>query len=207
MNGYNFTPRVRQVLAAAREEAARLGHEYVGTEHILLGLVREDEGGAASVIRNLGIDGARVRQDVERAVTRGTSQPSAESLPYTSRAKKSLELSMGAARELYHSYVGTEHLLLGILLEGKGIGAMVLNAAGLTTDEAATEVARITGVEPRPITGAPGPIGTRPGPRTEWSESTRVRSVTLEILLDDGSTLRARLPGVGEAVAFLRDVR
>src|SRR5213592_1942825 len=121
MNGYNFTDRVRKVLQMAREEAARLHHEYVGTEHILLGLIREGEGVAAAVLTNLNVDLEEIQQKIEETVKKGKA--AAADLPYTSRAKKVLELAMSEARELNHSYVGTEHLLLGLLREEKGIAA------------------------------------------------------------------------------------
>ena len=127
MNGYNFTDRVRKVLQMAREEAARLHHEYVGTEHILLGLIREGEGVAAAVLTNLNVDLEEIQQKIEETVKKGKAAAAAgPDLPYTSRAKKVLELAMSEARELNHSYVGTEHLLLGLLREEKGIAAAVL---------------------------------------------------------------------------------
>src|ERR1700680_4073931 len=133
MNGYNFTERVRKVLAMAREEAARLHHEYVGTEHILLGLIREGEGVAAAVLQNMSVDLDEIQQKIEDTVKKGkAAQTTGPDLPYTSRAKKVLELAMSEARELNHSYVGTEHLLLGLLREEKGIGAHVLAHSGVT---------------------------------------------------------------------------
>src|SRR5919199_1037691 len=137
MNGYNFTERVRKVLAMAREEAARLHHEYVGTEHILLGLIREGEGVAAAVLQNLSVDLDEIQQKIEETVKKGkAAQTTGPDLPYTSRAKKVLELAMSEARELNHSYVGTEHLLLGLLREEKGIAAQVLTDAGVNLDAA-----------------------------------------------------------------------
>ncbi len=107
MNGYNFTERVRKVLAMAREEAQRLHHEYVGTEHILLGLIREGEGVAAAVLQNLNVDLDEIQQKIEETVKKGkAAQTTGPDLPYTSRAKKVLELAMGEARELNHRYVG-----------------------------------------------------------------------------------------------------
>ena len=121
MNGYNFTDRVRKVLQMAREEAARLHHEYVGTEHILLGLIREGEGVAAAVLTNLNVDLEEIQQKIEETVKKGKAAAAAgPDLPYTSRAKKVLELAMTEARELNHSYVGTEHLLLGSAARGEG---------------------------------------------------------------------------------------
>jgi ATP-dependent Clp protease ATP-binding subunit ClpC len=156
MNGYNFTERVRKVLAMAREEAVRLHHEYVGTEHILLGVLREGEGVATTVLQNLSVELDDVQQKIEEIVARGNaSRTTGPDLPYTSRAKKVLELAMSEARELNHSYVGTEHLLLGLLREEKGIAAQVLVDAGVTTESARAETLRILGTEvpapaPRP---------------------------------------------------------
>ena len=148
MNGYNFTERVRKVLAMAREEAARLHHEYVGTEHILLGLIREGEGVAATVLQNLSVELDEIQQKIEETVKKGKSQATTgPDLPYTSRAKKVLELAMSEARELSHSYVGTEHLLLGLLREEKGIAAQVLTDAGVNLEAARAETLRILGTE------------------------------------------------------------
>jgi ATP-dependent Clp protease ATP-binding subunit ClpC len=159
MNGYNFTDRVRKVLQMAREEAARLHHEYVGTEHILLGLIREGEGVAAAVLTNLNVDLEEIQQKIEETVKKGKAPAAAgpPDLPYTSRAKKVLELAMAEARELNHSYVGTEHLLLGLLREEKGIAAQVLTDAGVNLEQARAETLRLLGsdVPQTPKTGAP----------------------------------------------------
>ena len=155
MNGYNFTERVRKVLAMAREEAARLHHEYVGTEHILLGLIREGEGVAAAVLQSLNVDLDEIQQKIEDTVKKGkAAQATGPDLPYTSRAKKVLELAMSEARELNHSYVGTEHLLLGLLREEKGIAAQVLTDSGVNLDAARAETLRLLGTE-LPPAGAP----------------------------------------------------
>jgi ATP-dependent Clp protease ATP-binding subunit ClpA len=148
MNGYNFTDRVRKVLQMAREEAARLNHEYVGTEHILLGLIREGEGVAVAVLTNLNVDLVAVQQKIEEKTK--TEKPAAAvgpDLPYTSRAKKVLELSMAEARELRHSYVGTEHLLLGLLREGIGIAGQVLSDAGANLELVRAETLRLLGTD------------------------------------------------------------
>jgi ATP-dependent Clp protease ATP-binding subunit ClpA len=146
MNGYNFTERVRKVLAMAREETARLHHEYVGTEHILLGLIREGEGVAATVLQNLSIELDDIQQSIEDTVKKGRpDQAFGPDLPYSSRGKKVLELAMDEARALNHSYVGTEHLLLGLLREEKGIAAQVLTDAGVNLDAARAETLRILG--------------------------------------------------------------
>ncbi len=164
MNGYNFTDRVRKVLQMAREEAARLHHEYVGTEHILLGLIREGEGVAAAVLTNLNVDLEEIQQKIEETVKKGKAAAAAgPDLPYTSRAKKVLELAMSEARELNHSYVGTEHLLLGLLREEKGIAAQVLTDAGVNLEQARAETLRLLGSE-MPQTPAGGGTGAQPTP-------------------------------------------
>jgi len=164
MNGYNFTERVRKVLAMAREEAARLHHEYVGTEHILLGLIREGEGVAAAVLNNLSVDLEEIQQKIEETVKKGkAAQAAGPDLPYTSRAKKVLELAMGEARELNHSYVGTEHLLLGLLREEKGIAAQVLTDAGVNLEAARAETLRLLGTEmPSNGEATPAAAGSAP---------------------------------------------
>jgi ATP-dependent Clp protease ATP-binding subunit ClpC len=141
----------------AREEAQRLHHEYVGTEHILLGLIREGEGVAAAVLQNLNVDLDEIQQKIEETVKKGKAQQTTgPDLPYTSRAKKVLELAMSEARELNHSYVGTEHLLLGLLREEKGIAAQVLTDSGVNLDAARAETLRLLGTEmPQQSAGAP----------------------------------------------------
>src|SRR5256886_483998 len=173
MNGDNFTDRVRKVLQMAREEAARLHHEYVGTEHILLGLIREGEGVAAAVLTNLNVDLEEIQQKIEETVKKGKAAAAAgPDLPYTSRAKKVLELAMSEARELNHSYVGTEHLLLGLLREEKGIAAQVLTDAGVNLEQARAETLRLLGSE-MPSGPAPSGSGAQPAsPKSEKKSKT-----------------------------------
>jgi orotate phosphoribosyltransferase len=148
VNGFNFTFRVRNVLAMAREESTRLRHEYVGTEHILLGLLREPEGAAATVLRAHSVDREAVKHTIDRTVKTGTAARSlGRDIPYTSRARKVIELSMQQSRELGDSYIGTEHLLLGLLAERDGLGAQVLRDAGLTLEAARSEVHALNGEE------------------------------------------------------------
>jgi len=152
---YNFTDRVRKVLAMAREEAIRLQHDYVGTEHILLGLIREGEGVAAAVLQNLSVDLEQIQERVEESVRRGKATIALGELPYTSRAKKVLEFAMAEARELNHSYVGTEHLLLGLLREEKGIAAEVLGQLGISLEDARRETLKLLGSEPNAAQASP----------------------------------------------------
>jgi ATP-dependent Clp protease ATP-binding subunit ClpC len=173
MNGYNFTDRVRKVLQMAREEAARLHHEYVGTEHILLGLIREGEGVAAAVLTNLNVDLEEIQQKIEETVKKGKAAAAAgPDLPYTSRAKKVLELAMSEARELNHSYVGTEHLLLGLLREEKGIAAQVLTDAGVNLEQARAETLRLLGSEMPSTAPAAGGPSQAPSPKSEKKSKT-----------------------------------
>jgi ATP-dependent Clp protease ATP-binding subunit ClpC len=144
----------------AREEAIRLQHDYVGTEHVLLGLIREGEGVAAAVLSNMNVDLDAVHEGVEESVRPGKATIALGELPYTSRAKKVLEYAMAEARELNHSYVGTEHLLLGLLREEKGIAAQVLNSLGVTLEETRSETLRILGSEVAP---GPEPSGIGSG--------------------------------------------
>jgi ATP-dependent Clp protease ATP-binding subunit ClpC len=153
---YNFTDRVRKVLAMAREEAIRLQHDYVGTEHVLLGLIREGEGVAAAVLTNLAADLDEIQRLVEQHVRKGKSTATIGELPYTSRAKKVLEYAMAEARELNHSYVGTEHLLLGLLREEKGLAAKVLGELGIGLEEARSETLKLLGTE-MPSSGSSAP--------------------------------------------------
>jgi ATP-dependent Clp protease ATP-binding subunit ClpC len=173
MNGYNFTDRVRKVLQMAREEAARLHHEYVGTEHILLGLIREGEGVAAAVLTNLNVDLEEIQQKIEETVKKGKAAAAAgPDLPYTSRAKKVLELAMSEARELNHSYVGTEHLLLGLLREEKGIAAQVLTDAGVNLEQARAETLRLLGSEMPSAAPSGGASTPAPSPKSEKKSKT-----------------------------------
>ncbi len=163
---YNFTDRVRKVLAMAREEAVRLQHDYVGTEHILLGLIREGDGVAAEVLRSLAADLDELLRLVEENIRPGKASASIGELPYTTRAKKVLEYAMAEARELNHSYVGTEHLLLGLLREEKGLAAKVLGELGIGLEEARAEMLKLLGTE-----GALAEPGSSPTPAVPRGES------------------------------------
>ena len=161
---YNFTERVRKVLSMARQEAIRLQHDYVGTEHILLGLISEGEGVAAHVLGNLSVDLDRVHERVEESVRKGKATIALGELPYTSPARNVLEFAMSEAHELNHSYVGTEHLLLGLLRESKGIAAQVLNSLGVTIDGARAETQKVLGSDVSSGTSATaGGIGSGGG--------------------------------------------
>ncbi|RIV24505.1 ATP-dependent Clp protease ATP-binding subunit [Alicyclobacillaceae bacterium I2511] len=140
-----FTERAQKVLALAQEEATRLHHPGVGTEHILLGLVREGEGIAGKALMSLGVSAEKVQTEVEKIIGSGQSQASA--MTYTPRAKKVIELSIDEARKLNHSYVGTEHLLLGLIREGEGVAARVLANLNISLNKARQQVLQLLGGE------------------------------------------------------------
>ncbi len=142
-----FTDRAKKVMNLARQEAQRFNHEYLGTEHILLGLVQEGSGVAANVLRNMNIDLAKIRTEVEKLVKTGPSMVTMGQLPFTPRAKKVLELSMEEAGNLGHNYIGTEHLLLGLIKENEGIAAKVLTNLGVKLEDVREEVLEFLGAE------------------------------------------------------------
>ncbi len=203
MNGYNFTERVRKVLAMAREEAERLRHEYVGTEHILLGLIREGEGVAAAVLQNLSVDLDEIQQKIEDTVKKGkAATATGPDLPYTSRAKKVLELAMAEARDLTHNYVGTEHLLLGLLREEKGIAAQVLTDAGINLDAARAETLRLLGTDMPQGTGGAAAGAAAPGAAPAGKGEKKSKTPALDHFCRDLTQLAAESqldPTIGRA--------
>ena len=142
-----FTDRARKVMALAREEAKRFNHEYIGTEHILLGLVKEGSGVAANVLQNLDIDLKKIRLEIEKIVQTGPDLVSVGQLPFTPRVKKVLEYAIEEARAMGHNYIGTEHQLLGLLREQEGVAAQVLLNLGVKLDDVREEVIELLGAE------------------------------------------------------------
>ncbi len=140
-----FTDRARKVMQLANQEAQRFNHEYIGTEHILLGLVKEGSGVAANVLKNLDVDLRKIRLEVEKIVQSGPDMVTMGKLPQTPRAKKVIEYAMEEARNLNHNYVGTEHLLLGLLREQEGVAAQVLMNLGLKLEDVREEVLNLLG--------------------------------------------------------------
>ncbi len=136
----NFTPRAQQVLALARKEADRFNHNYVGTEHLLLGLIKLGQGVAVSVLERMGLDLESVRMEVEKQVGTGPDQKVSGNIPYTPRVKKVLALANKEAKTLNHSYVGTEHILLGLLREGEGVAARVLQTLDVDIQRTRNEI-------------------------------------------------------------------
>jgi len=138
-----FTERARRVVVLAQDEARMLNHNYIGTEHILLGLIHEGHGLAAKALESLGISLAVVRQQVEEIIGRGQQQAPSGHIPFTPRAKKVLELSLREALQLGHTYIGTEHILLGLIREGEGVAGQVLVGVGVDLNRARQQVIKL----------------------------------------------------------------
>lgn len=158
-----FTERARKVLTLAQDEAQRLNHSYIGPEHLLLGLVREGDGVAARVLSNMGVDLKRVRAAVESIIGRGDSTIAHE-LGLTPRAKRVIELAVDESRRLHHHYIGTEHLLLGLLVEGQSVAVGVLESLGVRLPEIRREIMQVIG-QGGAFVGTGGPVmGPRAAP-------------------------------------------
>ena len=170
-----FTDRARKVMQLANQEAQRFNHEYIGTEHILLGLVKEGSGVAANVLKNLDVDLRKIRLEVEKLVQSGPEMVTMGKLPQTPRAKKVIEYSMEEARNLNHNYVGTEHILLGLLREQEGVAAQVLMNLGLKLEEVREEVLNLLG---HGMEGGEGTRGGREGGGSEGSPAKGGKSKT-----------------------------
>ena len=140
-----FTERARKVIILAKEEARRFNHDYIGTEHILLGLIREGEGVAATVLQKLGVSLENIRLEIEKLVQPGPATQIIGDIPFTPRAKKALELAAEEARSLGHNYIGTEHILLGLIREGEGVASQVLLNLGLDLNSVRNEVMELLG--------------------------------------------------------------
>jgi len=168
----NFTPRAQQILALARKEADRLNHNYVGTEHLLLGLLKLGQGVAVNVLMKQGLDLETVRQEVEKQVGTGPDTKMSGNIPYTPRVKKVLALAGREAQQLHHSYVGTEHILLGLLREGDGVSARVLRT--LNVDIERTRVEIVEELDPNSIAGERYPERPRIAASLKPEERARV---------------------------------
>ena len=170
-----FTERARRVLTLAQEEAQRFNHNYIGTEHLLLGLVREGDGVAAKVLANLGVELSKVRSAVEFIIGRGDRAVLGE-IGLTPRAKKVIELAVDEARRLNHHYIGTEHLLLGLVREGEGIAAGVLESLGVNLERVRAETTRILS-QSSPATSGAGSPGGKSGAASGGRTSTRTPTI------------------------------
>jgi len=183
----NFTPRAQQVLALARKEADRFHHNYVGTEHILLGLIKLGQGVAVSVLQKMGLDLETVRAAVEKQVGTGQETKAAGSIPYTPRVKKVLALAGKEAKALNHSYVGTEHILLGLLREGEGVAARVLKSLDVDIERTRNEILRE--LDPQFSGGEGGEEASTPAPRAGGAAGDEKKEVKTPALKAFGRDL------------------
>ncbi len=166
-----FTDRARKVLTLAQDEAQRFNHNYIGTEHLLLGLVREGEGVAARVLENMNVELSKVRTAVEFIIGRG-DRPVVGEVGLTPRAKRVIELAIDEARRLGHNYIGTEHLLLGLVREGEGIAAGVLESLGVNLDKVRHQVIHVLQPEQPACRRRRRRSGRRrPRPSTSWAST------------------------------------
>jgi len=202
-----FTDRARRVVVLAQEEARMLNHNYIGTEHILLGLIHEGEGVAAKALESLGISLEAVRQQVEEIIGQGQQAPSGH-IPFTPRAKKVLELSLREALQLGHNYIGTEHILLGLIREGKGVAAQVLVKLGGNLDRVRQQVIALE--QENPTTEELPPAARRRTVRTHTSgaaeafahaeRESAVLAAKLEEILSRLDSISGRLAAIEHAL-------
>jgi ATP-dependent Clp protease ATP-binding subunit ClpA len=210
-----FTDRARKVLHLANEEAQRFNHDYIGTEHILLGLIKEGSGVAANVLKNLRVGLRRIRLEVERIVQPGPDMVSMGKQPMTPRAKKVVEYSKEEAGKLNHNYVGTEHLLLGLIREDGGVAGQVLLNLGLSVATIRDEILMLLGVSPESQALARGPIfgqdlatGAPPNPDDTLTGLARADGC-LEFLLEFFNSIKAEAVATQnfDRAAHVRDMQ
>ena len=179
-----FTERARQVVVLAQDEARALGHSYIGTEHLLLGLLREEEGLAARALASLNVTIEEVRAKVERIVGRGPDHAETGQIPFTPRAKKTLELALREGQALGHNYIGTEHILLGLARQDEGVAGQILAALGVDVDTIRRHVIRLLG-------GAGGSVQTVAAAWPQSENLPRPRGRERPVLLSQPAMLVA----------------
>jgi ATP-dependent Clp protease ATP-binding subunit ClpC len=175
-----FTERAQRVILIAQEEAKRLNHDYVGTEHLLLGLIALGEGVAAQVVANLGVDLRRVRAEIEKIVGTGDNVMLLGEIPFTPRAKKVLELAVEEAQNMGHNYVGTEHLLLGLIREEEGVAARVMENIGVRLDVVREEVISLLGEGQQGPSQGSGSAPSGPAGHHGATPKTKSKTPTLD---------------------------
>jgi ATP-dependent Clp protease ATP-binding subunit ClpA len=197
--GYDFTNRVRGALIKAREEAHRRHHDYVGTEHLLLGLLEEDDALVMDVLENLGVQPFAIQTTIERVVQNGQPNPRDRmpDLPYTSRARVVLDQAIAVAHEFGDGYVGTQHLILGLIRERQGIAAQALASAGLTEASLRREIVRLLQGE-----GVAAALDIDSDRRDETQVPL---SIAVEVRYEDGSLAKKIFTTPTEAIGFLRE--
>jgi ATP-dependent Clp protease ATP-binding subunit ClpC len=200
LSGYDFTQRVRDALIKAREEAHRRNHEYVGTEHLLLGLLEEEDALVMDVLENLGARPWEIHAAIERVVQNGqpTMRARLPDLPYEARARVVLDQAIAVAHEFGDGYVGTQHLLLGVIRERQGIAAQALLAAGLTEPTLRREIVRLLQGE-----GVAAALDIDFADRRD--ETQVPLSIAVEVRYEDGTLAKKVFTSPTEAIGFLRD--
>jgi ATP-dependent Clp protease ATP-binding subunit ClpA len=199
VGSYDFTSRVRGALIRAREEAQRRHHEHVGTEHLLLGLLGEEDGLVMDVLENLGANPMVLQQAVEQQLTDGVPSrvKTIPDLPYTQRARVVLDQAISTAHEFGDGYVGSQHLLLGLILERQGIAAQAMTTAGLTEPTLRREIVRLLQGE-----GVAAMLDYVP---PESSDAQVPLSIAVEVRYEDGTLAKKTFASKDEAIGFLRD--
>jgi ATP-dependent Clp protease ATP-binding subunit ClpC len=200
LGGYDFTTRVRSALNRARDEAKRHQHQYIGTEHLILGLLGEEDTLVSEALEKLGVTSLALRTEVEDRIPVPTPEAlrrSSIDLPYTSRARVVLEQAMAAARELNDGYVGSQHLLLGLIRENHGIAAQALSAMGITELAISQEMQRI-------LEGADGVTAVAAQPIQHSDTQIPIR-IEVEVRYEDGTLAKRIFASKDEAIGFLSD--
>jgi ATP-dependent Clp protease ATP-binding subunit ClpC len=199
VGGYDFTSRVRSALIKAREEAQRRHHEHVGTEHLLLGLLAQEDELVMDVLENLDANPMVLQQAVEQQLTDGVPNrvKTIPDLPYTQRARVVLDQAISTAHEFGDGYVGSQHLLLGLILERQGIAAQTMTAAGLTEPTLRREIVRLLQGE--------GVAAMLDDVRPESSETQVPLSIAVEVRYEDGTLAKKTFASKDAAIGFLRD--
>ena len=199
MSGYDFTTRVRGALIKAREEAQRRHHEFVGTEHLFIGLLAEEDALVMDVLDNLSVNPMLVQQAVEQRITDGRPgrATNISDLPYTPRARVVLDQAIATAHEFGDGYVGTQHLLLGLMRERHGIAAQELTAAGLTEPRLRREIVRLLQGE--------GVAAMLDDVTTETTDTQVPLSIAVEVRYEDGTLAKKVFASKDAAIGFLRD--
>jgi ATP-dependent Clp protease ATP-binding subunit ClpC len=199
LSGYDFTTRVRGALIKAREEAQRRHHEFVGTEHLFIGLLAEEDALVMDVLDNLGVNPMAVQQAVEQRVTDGRPgrATNISDLPYTPRARVVLDQAIATAHEFGDGYVGTQHLLLGLMRERHGIAAQELTAAGLTEPRLRREIVRLLQGE--------GVAAMLDDVTTDATDTQVPLSIAVEVRYEDGTLAKKVFASKDAAIGFLRD--
>jgi ATP-dependent Clp protease ATP-binding subunit ClpC len=199
-----YTDRARRVVVMAQEEARELGHNYVGTEHILLGLIHEGTGVAAQALTALGVSLDESRAQVEAIIGRGDlASVQNGPIPFTPRTKKVLELAAREAQELGHSYIGTEHILLGLMREGDGVGAQILTSAGIEFSAVRHQIRELLRGSQESLLPPGQPPAASPRPSRGWAAGRRRAELGIDVRLRAAGDIGSRLAAMDARLAVI----